>query len=487
MGLFNIFKKNKKSEAEDELNRIEADLLPDEGIVGEVEHGGPSEEKSGDKEVRKYSFVMGVLDTAVVEGTENLVVTGNIKGNVEPNMVISAINFGDDNKEVIMTTVSGIDVDDELREMATDCFAGLILEGAANSGIKPGTVLYTRDVGNDSIHDAYVASLSEVYVKERELELTDEEIDALSITDCSEIWRLNTWYMTHEGKEEEETVKKVRIERLNKIVSSLCKKIINADEIYYVHDKGTGEAHLYSQTFDKGNGTYMCSLPNIMIISKAYRRHYKRLYNNDKTELAVVRNGSDKMGIYNFLAGNFYINGACGVAVNAIQISIAAGMLVKKPEYKDIPIENIPVTNPDLVRWMLLIGQLDTLKKDNEEALVFRLYYRFMGIEMTKARLIIPMKHQSPQEGESEGSENDGFGIATMKGKDKKDAVIMYTDWRRLRSEYGKDWDGMVHRIAGLVGKFDCAINPTRFPKAGMYVTEEMYKNMAQMAKPDEK
>ena len=58
----------------------------------------------------------------------------------------------------------------------------------------------------------------------------------------------------------------------------------------------------------------------------------------------------------------------------------------------------------------------------------------------------------------------------------------MYTDWRRLRSEYGKDWDGMVHSIRGLVDKFDCAINPTRFPAAGAYITREMYDSMTKMA-----
>ncbi|MCR5603512.1 MAG: hypothetical protein K6G27_07415 [Lachnospiraceae bacterium] len=486
MGILNIFKKNKKSDMEDELSRLESNLLPDEGIVGEVEHGGPKEEKEEkeDKELTtgtgSCSFVMGVTDYAPIEGTDNIVVTGNLKGSVDTGISLAVINYGDDKKEMLMTSVIGLDVNGESVEHASDCFAGLILEGASDIDIRIGTVLYTRDMGSDSIHDAYVAALSEGYVKERALEMSDEEINRLSLTDCSEIWRLNTWYMAHEGQDEDDGLKKAREERLNKIVLSLRDKILDAEEIYYVHDKRTGEAHLYSQTFEKGDGSYLCTNPNILIISKAYRRRYKKTYNTDTTELAIVRNGKDKKGIHNFLQGNFYINGACGVAVNAVQVSVAAGMLVDKPVYDGVPVENIPVTNPGLVRWMLLLGQLGSPKEDAEEAVAFRLYFSFLGRELRRARLIIPVKHQGEDE---EDRENEGLDVAKMKGKNSKDALIMYTDWRRLRSEYGKNWDGMVHRVGGIIGKFDCALNPTKYPSAGMYLTEDMYKSMVEMSK----
>ncbi len=488
MGLLDIFKKNKKNDMEDELSRLESDLLPDEGIVGEVEHGGPRSESgesrhrssSGHHHHGKYSFVLGVTDFAPIEGTDRIVVTGTVKGNAGAGMSLATINYGDDKKEMVLTSVQSIDVDGSSVEEASNCYAGLILEGTPGIDIRIGTVLYTRDISSDTIHDAYVAALSNTYVKERVLDLTDEEIAGLSITDCSEIWRLNTWYMAHEGKEEDDELKKLREERLNKIVFALRDKLMDVDEIYYVHDKRTGEAHLYSQVFENGDGSYLCSNPNILIVSKAYRRHYKRLYNTDKTELAIVRNGKDKKGIFNFLQGNFYINGACGVAVNAVQVSIAAGMLVEEPVYDGVPVENIPVTNPNLVRWMLLMGHLDSPKEDEDEALAFRLYFSFLGRELKKARLIIPVRHQSE---DSDDSENEGLDVAKMKGKNGRDAMIMYTDWRRLRSEYGTEWDGMVHKVSGIIGKFDCAVNPTKFPAAGMYITEEMFMSMAEIAK----
>ncbi|MCR5507916.1 MAG: hypothetical protein K6F34_04435 [Lachnospiraceae bacterium] len=497
MGILNIFKKGKKDAREDELDELKDERFGefDDGIVGEVEHGGPSGSsvKDEDKDAPvKCSFVMGVLGVKPVPDTGNIAVSGNIKGNVTPNMIIGAVNFGDDDRQAVMTTITGIQVDEQMVDSATDTAVTLILEDAREYDIGIGTVLYTRDMGEDAIHDAYVGALGDAYVKERALRLTVEEMQHLSLTDCAEIWRLNTWYSNHAGKDEEEEVREERKKRLDKLIAAMCEKIIKADEIYYVHDKKTGEAHLFSQTIDKGDGSYICTPPNILIVTRAYRRHYRKLYGNDKLELAVVRNGDDKKGIGNFLAGNFYINGACGAAINVVQTSIAAGMLVKKPDHKGIPVTNIPVTNPDLVRWMLLIGQMDAPVDDKDDsALIFKLYYRFMGMEMTKAKLIIPMKHDGGAAEEAGGEkalEKDmKLGIATMKGKGDRDAVIMYTDWRRLRSEYGREWDGMIHTVGGLIGKFDCAVNPTRFPAAGVYVTGPMYESMVRMAGQEKK
>ena len=478
MGLFDKFKRGKKGQAKEDHDSLQNSLMNDlnDGIVGEVIHGGPSEPEEPEEEVINGSFAMGILSVHRIEGTDNVVATGNIKGSMAAGMTVSLLNFGDDNRKADTVNIQGISREGENAVSATDCEVSLVLEDGAVKNIRVGTVLYTQDMGENIVHDAYVSALGDAYVKDRVLDLSDDEIDNLSITDCSEIWRLNSWYISHAGKDEDEETGEDRKKRLDKLIKALCDKIVNADEIYYVHDKRTGEAHLFSRNVEARDGAYICTPPGILLVSKAYRRHYRKLYNNDKTELAIVRNGDDKKGIYNFLAGNFYINGACGAAINAVQVSISAGMLADAPDHSGIPVENIPVTNPDLVRWMLLIGQMDAPDKDDEDsALAFKLYYRFMGIEMLKARFIIPMKH------DNEDNDIDS-GIATMKGKGGKDAIIMYTDWRRLRSEYGKDWDGMVHSIRGLVDKFDCAINPTRFPAAGAYITREMYDSMTKMA-----
>ena len=63
----------------------------------------------------------------------------------------------------------------------------------------------------------------------------------------------------------------------------------------------------------------------------------------------------------------------------------------REPDYSNIPEISVPVTNPDLVRWMLLIAQLGQPATE-EQKLIYKLYFRFLSIEMTKARFIIPTK-----------------------------------------------------------------------------------------------
>lgn len=85
------------------------------------------------------------------------------------------------------------------------------------------------------------------------------------------------------------------------------------------------------------------------------------------------------------------MNGACGVKVVNENTAIAAPEFVPEPDYSNIPEISVPVTNPDLVRWMLLIAQLGQPATD-EQKLIYKLYFRFLSIEMTKARFIIPTK-----------------------------------------------------------------------------------------------
>lgn len=93
--------------------------------------------------------------------------------------------------------------------------------------------------------------------------------------------------------------------------------------------------------------------------------------------------GRRKIWIYNFLGYCFYMNGACGVKVVNENTAIAAPEFVPEPDYSNIPEISIPVTNPDLVRWMLLIAQLGQPATD-EQKLIYKLYFRFLSIEMTK-------------------------------------------------------------------------------------------------------
>ncbi len=50
--------------------------------------------------------------------------------------------------------------------------------------------------------------------------------------------------------------------------------------------------------------------------------------------------------------------------------------------------------NPDIVRWMLLMGQMDKPTTDDEEV-IYKLYYKFFSAAMPKAKLLIPLNATS--------------------------------------------------------------------------------------------
>ena len=68
--------------------------------------------------------------------------------------------------------------------------------------------------------------------------------------------------------------------------------------------------------------------------------------------------------------------------------------------------------------------------------------------------------------------------IAFQKGKGEKDAVRMYTDWKRLRMAYKEEegWSGLIQPISGMIEPFDCAINATPVEALGCYVDKAFYE-----------
>ena len=365
---------------------------------------------------------------------------------------------------------------------ATDCRVGLRLENGTAFKIKKGTVLFSRDAGTQDVFGAYTRTLGDVFVVRQKLEISEAEFEVLSMADCAEIWRLFLWYKKNVIKDDSEEAKQADREKVNRIGAVLCKKILAADAIYCVFSKVTGEPHMFSQTVNRGDGSYMCTPPQITIGSKGYAEVTAKQLSAEKYEIRKIDNGEDKKGIYNFLGSTFYLNGACEVCVQSQQTSIAAAMLVPKPDYDSVPPQNRPVTNPDLMRWMLLIGQMG--KPEGKDAeLIYRLYYKFMSTELVKAQLLIPMQ----QEGEKPQPDENGkvvltkdvkFKFPTMKGKGERAAIRMYTDWKRLRMIYDKEWGGMVQPVSGMIETFDCAINATQFPAAGCYISKEMFEDM---------
>ncbi|MGN0432675.1 MAG: hypothetical protein ACI4EQ_10015 [Lachnospiraceae bacterium] len=430
--------------------------------------------------------LMGIQDVFSLADSKDVVVTGTVKGTIKEGAAVYLTNCGEDEGSHFLTVVKAIETAPSVSATeATDCRAGLRLENGSDFKIKKGTVLFSRDANMGDVFGMYTGTLGDVFVAQQQLEISDTDFEQLSIADCAEIWRLFLWYRKNVAKNDSEEAGVSDRNKINRIGAQLCKKILNADAIYCVFNRMTGEPHMFSQTVKQENGSYMCTPPQITIGTKAYAEAIVKKLSPQKYEIRRIENGEDKKGIYNFLGSTFYLNGACGVAVQSPQTSIAAEMLVPKPDYSNVPPQNIPVANPDLMRWMLLIGQLG--KPEGKDAeLIYRLYYKFMSMEIAKARFLIPMQHEGKlPEGDENGKvvlkKDVRIKFPTMKGKGERDAIRMYTDWKRLRMVYDNEWGGMVQPISGMIDTFDCAINATQFPAAGCYISKEMFEDMKKL------
>lgn len=429
-------------------------------------------------------FVLGVEDTFALKDSEDLVVVGKVKGTVHIDEAVYVTNFGDDESHIFLTVIKGIETGPGVMAMeATDCHVGLRLENAKGQNMKCGTVLYTRNISIKDVHQAYYSCLGDVYVMKKNAELTDEELEKCSIADCAEIWRLAAWIFSKATVQEEATKESNR-KKVEKIAAALCKKILEADTIYCLYSKQTGAPYLFSQTVRQEEG-YMCTPPDILIFPKAYK-FLGEQYPEDIFELREITNGEQKKGIETFLGQSFYMDGACGVQIASRNTSVAAEMLVKKPDFNNLREIEIPIMNPDLERWLLLLGQLGEINTPELET-IYKLYYRFMAIEMVKARFLIPMQ----KDGEVPPPDEDGktvlqkglsMSFPTIEGKYGRPAVRMYTDWKRLKQAMGEQWEGLVQPIEGMIEVFDCAINLTEHIKEGCYVGAEMFEEIKKLS-----
>jgi len=139
--------------------------------------------------------------------------------------------------------------------------------------------------------------------------------------------------------------------------------------------------------------------------------------------------------------------------------------------------------NPDLVRWMLLMGQLDYPIKEEQE-LLYKLYYKFFSEALPKAKFLIPLDAASEFKGDSqEGNsfvleKDSSFNIPVKEGKDGRNSVPVFTDWKRLRMVFDEKWNGMIEEAGGMIEVFDYAINPTEYYEAGAYVSLTAFKEM---------
>ena len=427
-------------------------------------------------------FSYGVEDVFRLNDSPDRIVVGHVYGRINKGDAIYISNPGEDHAEVVLGIASDLLINTTNVATAENTTVSIRVENGSNCLLKTGTVIHSRGASVGDVHNAYINALGEGYISFKRMELKQEEYDRMSVTDIVELFRLYLGYCKENANDPSNKITARQKEISNTFANLICSKVLASKEIYVLMSKRTGEAAMMSHTYQAENGSYVTAPPDLLIVTRAYADVWKRNYDPSKYDFLEVLNGPDGNGIYNFLGNAFYVNGACGVRVIYENMSIGAQMFVPPPEYKDVPEIQIPVTNPDLERWLLLIGQL-TPPADEKENNLLSILYSHLFRELGNAKFLVPMKFDSdPGEADSEGKitlkKDTRMSLATRPGKNGRSSVMMYTDWKKLRMYYKEEdgWSGMIQTIAEVIETFDCAINVTDHREAGVYIDKQTYE-----------
>ena len=429
----------------------------------------------------KPTFKLGVEDVyKISDDSLDLVVTGNLEGTLKVGDFVWLTNLGDDNGTV--TTSAIYAMENAQREKVfevTDEPVALWLEDAMPLGIKKGTVLHEEGANKEEIYKTFVNTLGNVFVGRQEGVLTQRDIETLTLADLSEIARVFLLYCHMNASQESPEEHTANVGKIEQLMVAVRDKLLQADELVTVYSKKTKEPYLFSQTQQREEGGFICSSPMIFIAPVAYEeRLASRFADTEIFELRRIQKGEDGKGIENFFLETFYQNGATGVHLVTEQTSLAAEGIIAAPDYTGVAEEDIPVTNPDVMRWILLLGQLG-FPQTEEQKIMHGLYYRFLCLELPKAKFLTPIKLENADtNAQIDLQSGEKLNVAILPGKDEKEAMVFYTDWKRLRQIYDESWSGMIQTLSQVTKAFDVVINPSENPALGCYVNDAMFEEM---------
>lgn len=447
-------------------------------------------EAQNEREESKNNACIGVLDLFPMKETNQLLIVGSLEGTLKVGDQLQFCNPDQGMESLGTIEVKKLSSQNKDTDSLTDeVLAHLVVDmDPSLTKLKKGSVLFSSGVDEEQTLSSYSDALYRAFVAIQEGQLTNEDYLAASLDDSVEILRLFLWKCRQNQETESEESYQANTRKLEGLAEIVKDKLLEADAVYAVYSEKTGEPYLFSTTYDRGEEGYLCTDPMIMLLTPSWYRQFKETIDSRPNSVVkLIENTEDKKGIENFLGTAFYLNGALGAIFNSKEVSISASALVQKPDYSNLPEIQVPVMNPDLVRWMLLMGQLDSPTTEDEEV-IYKLYYKFFSEAMPKAKFLIPLDAASEfkdesQEGSSFVLEKDSsFNIPVKEGKDGRNSVPVFTDWKRLRMVFDEKWNGMIEEAGGMIEVFDYAINPTEYYEAGAYVSLTAFKDMQKLS-----
>ena len=451
-------------------------------------------ESNKEAEEAKGNACVGVLDLFPMKETNQLLIVGSLEGTLKVGDQLQFCNPDQGMKALGIVEVKKLSSQNKDVDSLTDeVLAHLVVDmDSSLTKLKKGSVLFSSGVDEEQKLSSYSDALYRAFVAIQEGQLTNEDYLAASLDDSVEILRLFLWKCRQNQDNESEESYQSNTRKLERLAEIVKDKLLVADSVYAVYSEKTGEPYLFSTTYDRGEEGYLCTDPMIMLLTPSWYRQFKETIDSRPNSVVkLIENTEDKKGIENFLGTAFYLNGALGAIFNSKEVSISASALVQKPAFSNLPEIQVPVMNPDLVRWMLLMGQLDSPTTEDEEV-IYKLYYKFFSEAMPKAKFLIPLDTTSEfkddsQEGSSFVLEKDSsFNIPVKEGKDGRNSVPVFTDWKRLRMVFDEKWNGMIEEAGGMIEVFDYAINPTEYYEAGAYVSLTAFRDMQKLSEEQE-
>ena len=450
-----------------------------------------TEETEVTKEIEeiKSEICLGVLDLFLMKESNQLLIVGSLEGSLKRGDCLQFCNPDQGMASLGTLVVKKLSSQQKDRDFLTDePLAHLVVDmDSSLTKLKKGSVLYSSGVDEESRLSAYTDTIYRAFVAIQKGQLTNEDYLVASLEDSVEIMRLFLWQCRQEQETESEESYQVNARKLERLAEIVRDKLLEADSIYAVYSEKTGEPYLFSTTYDRGEDGYLCTDPMIMLFTSRWYHQFKETIDSrPNSSVKLIENTADKKGIENFLGTAFYLNGALGVIFNTKEVSISCSVLVQKPDFSGLPETQVPLMNPELVRWMLLMGQMDKPSKEDEK-LIYSLYYKFFSIALPKAKFLLPLDATSgfpkkDQEIHSFVLEKDSnVNIPCRDGENGRNSVPVFTDWKRFRMVFDEKWKGMVEKAGAMIEVFDYAINPTEYLEAGVYVSKESFDEMKKL------
>ena len=379
---------------------------------------------------------LGVLELFPIKETNELLIIGSLEGGLKVGDCLQFCNpdqgmdaLGSVVVKKLINQNKDVDVltDESLAHLVIDMETSLV-------NLKKGSVLYSYGVDEEQRLSSYTDALYNAFVIVQKGQMSNEDYQAASLDDSIEILRLFLWECRQNQKTESEESYQANTRKIERLAEIVKDKLLAADSIYAVFSEKTGEAYLFSTTYDKGEEGYLCSDPMIMLYTPRWYHQFKETIDRRPNSVVkLIENTADKKGIENFLGTAFYLNGALGAFFNTKEVSISSSILVQKPDFSGLPEIQVPVMNPDIMRWMLLMGQMDKPTTEEEE-LIYRLYYKFFSMAMPKAKFLLPINATSgfPEASKESDShvleESATFNLPTREGKNGRNSVSVFTD-----------------------------------------------------------